>query len=322
MLYLRYTYAMQPDSDIIPYTPGQPNAGKKIFKIVSITIAVILSVTTAIIVSILFGFFRPNYQKIFYDAVENHMSTGYISQKNTSKMNYMGSKLVAVVDSTSDFTNVKVPKTISHTTIEVAGKKIADYESITTKSYIEYAKIAQLGDGVEVGELKFDQNTWYEFASEEEASRVDLLQMTKATNTTFGELIVGRYYTFTRQVLLKMYKDKDCFRFDVNKDVKEEYIDGKNLVRYDVKLNMQGIREVNEEASSRLGIEMVANLDYDDSQFDKLILYIDKESGRFSKVEIKSKEGQVWIDMGYPSALNIEIPTETVPFSSVTKNQN
>ena len=85
---------------------------------------------------------------------------------------------------------------------------------------------------------------------------------------------------------------------------------------------MQGIREVNEEASSRLGIEMVANLDYDDSQFDKLILYIDKESGRFSKVEIQSKEGQVGIDMGYPSALNIEIPTETVPFSSVTKNQN
>lgn len=294
--------------------PKDPNK-----KLLFMTLGAIVSLLAiGSIVVVVLSSIKVDLTNQFYGALEKSMSLSYVHQKYTTAGSNYGSNMHMVADSYTDFSNVKAPKTKAHMTVDFADINVLDVDYVATKNYADYVKINKLGDGKEVKTLQFDKNTWYAMKDASEASNVDMFQTAKTINQTFGQSISGNYTADDRNALLKMYKEKKGFVFDVKKDVKEVTVHGERAYVYSVKINAVAIKAINDEAAKRLGLKTTLH----EYKNQAMTIAISAKTGKFVQIIVKESGLTSTLDIDYPETLEITVPKETIPYSSLSMTES
>ncbi|QQS20025.1 hypothetical protein IPL85_01010 [Candidatus Saccharibacteria bacterium] len=246
-------------------------------------------------------------EAVFYETLENHMSTKYIGQRYTTDVGYA----VIVSDTKTDFSNPAEPKTVLHDTYKVDGKIIAEIESITTGTRAEYGKIMHVDSSERDESIQAMYKTlagkWLKCNSEAEASLVDPYGFAGNVNQTQGEFLVGNYPAELRRELLTMYRETKVFTFD-KKKVKTERLGEISAFKYDIKINKDALSKVNRKAEEKLGLKHTYNAG--DMPTTEATVWIDKTSKKVVRVLSKALMQKTTVDITYPDTLKIVIPEE------------
>lgn len=249
----------------------------------------------------------------FYQAIEQNMQTSYIRKHyiiNDFKMFedvHLGSY---DIDSYSDFSNPKSPRSRITEETTFSGK-FDKINYIATKDYSNYIQYihtpnADLG---QAPNLKLNQ--WHS-VDMQYLGTTDFFNFGGKLNTTLGELLVGNYSANDRIALLNMYKNLKAFKFDPQKDVGRQQVNGEDAYVYTVMMNGDAITKINREAVKRLGLATSVPDIYSGS----IKLAVSGKTGRFIQLnEDPTSDSGAIINYEYPTSLDIQIPTSTLAFS-------
>lgn len=261
-------------------------------------------------------------EKRFYRAIENHLSTAYIQQDYKQIAN-MGSPIVGTVESSSDFSNPKAPKSQMKYDIE---SEVAAFDSTGELTVLEdkeyFAKLTQPRDfeGMDSQYLPAI-NQWYRVDKGDFAGTMllDPGSMAAHINTITGEVLVGNFSESMRTDLMKHIKEKSVYTINSSEEVT---VDGQKMTRYDIKFNIEALNELNKKAIKALGLP---DDDYEDQDTDPdqtNMLWIDNATNRIVKVELTRDSSSIEEDgkaVKDTSTVTLRYPTSA---PQITKPEN
>ena len=256
------------------------------------------------------------HEERLYAALENNMNTSVIRQTYTSEL----SGQTVTNDAISDFSDPANPRTKTTFLIGAKDQEPAiDIDMIGTTSYCEYGRINKVPADIAApltGQRDYI-GKWLKAATKEESTRTfDPFSICSSINKTYGEILVGNYSSDDRQDLMRIVRTKQPYRFNED-EVQAVTRGGKKQYKYYVTLNREAVQQLNDLAAARLGLEgeqLPGNA-------TKASLWIDATSNRFTRVETSSDGMNVTVDLSYPSSADIQLPTETLPVTSVQQTR-
>ena len=253
-------------------------------------------------------------EKRFAKALENHLMVTTISQDYAT----VGEGLNFTLNTETDFTDPKESKTGGTLSMDVDSQGVVmkmEGEAVSPKpgeGYAKYSEYVWELFGQEADLTDDVKDKWVRLDGDEEAIAADPAAGIIDVNTPLGEVIVGNFDPGLRQEILNKIRADNTYKIT---SFENEDVDGQKTVRYEVELNKEKLKELNDFVAEKLGIENTVN----DVLTDKFTLWVDKNTNRFVKVELKQEEGGTLITstvtLGeYGEPVNIATPNDAMPY--------
>lgn len=297
-----------PDYLGLETTPQKPKKSKILIRLTLFLAPVVLLLVAGTLV---YWYWQHNStQEKFYKAVGAQMTAGYVAKKMTITPKNPEDKSVLMVDSRSDFSDVKRPKTYLTYVIINNMQKVAEGNIISVGDASRYALLSM--ESILSKELGLLTKTWYKAP---EKGRVfnrifDTNQLADQLNAPMGLPIIGSFDVQQRVATLGALKESKAF---VVKELKNEtdnmqvFVIGINPdVAYKFYTELAVMQKIARVSKDKY--LSVANVTGD------LKLGFNPKENRFTKVMYTTKFVQsksaadVVIDLSYPSTPKIDLP--------------
>jgi|GEM_PF-4819189 len=273
---------------------------------------------------------------LFYDAIENHMSTEYVGQLyDLEQTDAMTGHAVAQAETVSDFSDPAKPKSrIIYNVDYPDDKTMADVsgEIIDLQEPSYYAMLAAT-DAKTPNETAaaagVTMDVWYQVPRDDFTNSMfvfDTGGLRSAVNTSSGQVIVGNYPKDARQELMKLVKDKQVYKI---KDAETVTVGNVKMTKYSVTIDGEGLKKLNDQAMATLGVVADEKKDFtrdtgEDVQYE---FVVDNDNKRIAKVSIerpsedKKSVDKVTISFTYPKnvADDLKKPTTIKALPNSTK---
>lgn len=254
--------------------------------------------------------------ELYLAAVENHMNTPYITQKAEQTIGSGSTKVTMKLDATSDFSD----PTLSKTKLVYTAKGEKTPEESTGTEFEQVALGSELyvktpeAEAPEPSSL-YKSDQWYHIAADNELGKLllDPLSVAKGINTPLGQVPVGKFSDDIRKELMTFIRDNEVYRLTSHK---AETLNGQEVQRFTIKLNVEKSDELNEKAAQLLGIENVlADRPEGTPTIEQFDAWIGRADEKFKKVHFSiSDDGK---ELG-SSTFTFEYPTKSPDITKPT----
>lgn len=265
-----------------------------------------------------------NPQASFYKQLEASMQASYIQRKYTFKTKNETGNNGTVLETVSDFSDVKKPQTrLAYAELR-DGKETAYTETINGKDTAYYGEFLQESERLKA--LGMSQSVWYKLLSGSQKQQnlfntiFDRWKVLPEVNTTLGTPTIGGYSASTVAMIMDEIKTSGAYEV---KSVKKDTIRDKEVTIYSIAVNTTKLSDTYADLAKNQGLTAVdkgsflsvANID------SEVQMAFDAHTGKLTKVSYATKRTvinppfNVEIDVTYPTASSITTPSSAEDFS-------
>lgn len=221
-------------------------------------------------------------EEYLYQAIENHMKTTYVQQDYTITLG-AATPMTVDIKGTSDFTNVKSPKSLVTYDMKYANATTGELVFLSDKE--EYAKLSKSGI-VEMtkSETMPKLNQWYRVDALDlsDMQVYDPIRLNDLVNTPSGIVLIGHFDSATRKDLMTYIKENKIYTIKSHEDVT---VDGLPMTHYSLTIDAKKVGELNVKARTAID----ATYDVSDSRFAQPAdqtneIWVNQKTGRIAKV--------------------------------------
>ncbi len=209
---------------------------------------VVISLVTLVaggIVAIIMQGGGTNPDTLFQTALANALSTNSYSKKSTFNQDDIQLK--------QDVTDVRAPRQSGTIDLVSLGPKLEGYSSIKN-SYVRYTQFASSADPATGALLnKWEQVREAGKLPDSYTAGPGVESLFEARTSVMGDYIMGNFAESDRQTLISLVLAKGVYSYDASA-VAPEDVDGQPVMRYDVKINGDGLRELNKKVGLIMGL--------------------------------------------------------------------
>lgn len=245
-------------------------------------------------------------EALYFDAIEQHMKTPYIVQKAVQTTGTGDDKLTINLEATSDFSDLKNPKTkLEYTTKD---EKSSENSVALGREQIAIGPTlyAKVGKDATLNSPAYEKDKWYHVQEDNSLGRLllDSFTIAEGVNTPLGQVLVGDFSEQDRTQLMTFIKDNNIYSLSNHKS---ETLNGGQAVRFTVKLNVKKSDDLNAKAAQILGIKNVlAGRAEGSPVIETFDAWIGKDDKKFKKVHFTVQESGK--ELG-SSTFSFEYPT-------------
>jgi hypothetical protein len=220
---------------------------------------------------------------LFQTAIENSLATHSYSQKDVAGQDNILLK--------QDVNDITAPRQSGTADLVSLSTKLEGYSSLKN-SYIRYTQLPNTG----IASTSTLANKWEQIRKDgalpaaytQTASLEDLYE---ARTSVMGSYIIGNFAEADQQALVSMIQSKAVYSYDPGSTTSED-IDGQPVMRYDVKINADALKALNQKVGALMGLSptdvdiTIKQIDPDSLAKASVKMYVNVGSQRLVKVAI------------------------------------
>jgi hypothetical protein len=221
-------------------------------------------------------------EEYLYQAIENHMKTTYVQQDYTVTLG-AATPMIVDIKGTSDFTNVKTPKSFVAFDMQYANATTGELVLLGDKE--KYAKLSKSGI---VEMTKSDTtpklNQWYRVDALDlsDMQTYDPIRLNDMVNTPSGIFLVGNFDNTIRKDLITYIKENKIYTIKSSDDAT---IDGLPMTHYNLTIDAKKVGELNLKARTAIN----GTYDVSDGRFAQPAgqtneIWVNQKTGRIAKI--------------------------------------
>lgn len=264
-------------------------------KPVGITLLVFMAL---IVVLAMFG--SPSAERVFSDSLDKmlrtdsmvvtHEITGESSNQESIKLK--SSNYIAMSENETDDLTAKGKFNVDLTTQGVPITAEAEYIALNGSRYVKFSELSSTQPDTSSAFQQIEAKISGKWIKAREGDNFsNFSDITTDVLTTITALPYANLQDDTREKIVDILRDEDSFTI---KESAEVTVDGQSAYRYELEYDRDNQLEVAKKLSDAVGY-FQASKDDDESEIDKLELWIDINTSRFIKMEYSgtSNEGTI-----------------------------
>lgn len=290
---------------------NEPPVGKKrsMKKVLIIVVAIAATLLLSVGGALAYMSTIPTPQEHLEKAVVNAASTNTLAQTANMTGSVEGTDTKANIAIESDFTDPSNPKTKGTISMdfEIIGTAVSlksEFICVNkTECYIKYT------DYVVPEELSTEasayMNKWLQFDPTNDTEYADPFGMIKGLNTVLGDFITGNITGDAKTKIEQAAKESSAYSFTT---ATNEEVGGKKTLKYDISLNKDKVKELNNAVAKQYGLNADS---VNDDISEKMNLWVSTDTDHILRAESEVSGVKISLDFSkFGESIPITAPTE------------